>query len=48
MNNENFKRIFNENSKTFSLASKFFDENYLLIFQNFIMYVDVLMILLIM
>ena len=26
MNNENFKRIFNENSKTFSLASKFFDE----------------------
>ena len=26
MNNENFKRIFYENSKTFSLASKFFDE----------------------
>ena len=26
MNNENFKRIFYKNSKTFSLASKFFDE----------------------
>ena len=26
MNNDNFKRIFYENSKTFSLASKFFDE----------------------
>ena len=26
MNNENFKRIFYKNSKTFYLASKFFDE----------------------